>query len=149
MRGRRLAEFPTLAVLAFDVPLGIGSVGSSHLFYIPLDLLARAIRDIAEVVGFGQQTGVFEVAQCRIAPFAGDDPVLELAGRARDERVRPFEVGEFLFSDWAFLIFRQYCLVHVKPLMIHIAHFSFSIYQFLFHRNYTTTAVTAWHLDQE
>ncbi len=71
----RLTEFPTLAVIAPNEPLGIGSVGGAHLFCIPLDFLAGAKRDVAKVVGLSQQTGIFEVAQCRSPAFACDDPV--------------------------------------------------------------------------
>ena len=93
----RLTEFPTLAVIAPNEPLGIGSVGGAHLFCIPQDLLAGTKRDVAKVVGLSQQTGIFKVAQCRSPAFACGDPVLVVAGRARDERVRAFEIGELLF----------------------------------------------------
>ena len=76
----RLTEFPTLAVISLNELLGIGSIGGAHLFCIPLDFLARAIRDVAEVVGLSEQTGIFKVAQCRSAAFACGDPVLVMAG---------------------------------------------------------------------
>ena len=93
----RLTEFPTLAVIAPNEPLGIGSVGGAHLFCIPLDFLAGAKSDISQVVGLSQQTGIFKVAQCRSPSFACGDPVLVMAGRARNERVRAFEIAELFF----------------------------------------------------
>ena len=93
----RLTEIPTLAVIASNESLSIGSVGGTHLFCIPLDFLPGAIRDVAEMVGLGQQAGVFKVAQCRSAAFARDNPVLVMAGRARNERVRAFEIGKRFF----------------------------------------------------
>ena len=49
----QLTELPTFAVFAPNVLLGIGSIGGSHLFCVPVDFFASAIGDVAEVVGLG------------------------------------------------------------------------------------------------
>ena len=94
----QLTEFPTLAVIAPNERLGIGGICHTHLFCVPVDFLAGAIRDVAEVVGLSQQSGILKVAHCRSAVFARVDPVLMMAtSRAWYERVRPFEAGEGFF----------------------------------------------------
>ncbi len=76
---QQLTQLPALAVFTAYERLGIGSIGGTHRLGIPMEFLAGAVGDVAEVVGLCQQTGVLEVAQGRCAAFAGIDPVLVVA----------------------------------------------------------------------
>src|SRR5437879_6044807 len=62
---------PALAVLAADVGLGLGGIRVAEPLRVPLQLLAGAVGDIAQVVGLGQPARVVEVAERRCARLAG------------------------------------------------------------------------------
>src|SRR5688500_18114523 len=76
VRAAALGQRPPLAVLAAEVLLGLGRVGELHVLRVPLQPLAGAERDVAEVVGLGQRAGVAEVAVGRLAGLARLDPLL-------------------------------------------------------------------------
>jgi hypothetical protein len=58
--GRPALQFPTLAVCAVNEPSRFGSVGGFQQLWIPLELLADAVGDVAQVVGFGQPAGILD-----------------------------------------------------------------------------------------
>jgi len=53
--------------VALEEPLGVGGIGDLHVFGVPLDPLAGAIGDVAEVVRLGQRAAVGEIAGRRRA----------------------------------------------------------------------------------
>src|SRR4051812_42291692 len=60
---RVLRQHPPLAVLAADERVRLRGVAGLHAFGVPLQLLARAVGHVAEVVGLGQPAGVLEVGE--------------------------------------------------------------------------------------
>src|SRR5262245_52729943 len=71
---RMSPQRPPLAILASEEFLRVRGVRDLHVLRIPLDALAGAVGDIAEVVGLGEQAAVGEVARRRGAGLAGVDP---------------------------------------------------------------------------
>ena len=55
---------------------------------VPLELLADAVGDVAQVIGLGEPAGVLEVAGRRRAGLAGVNPLGVMAERLRDGRRR-------------------------------------------------------------
>ena len=81
-------QCPSLAILAADERVGLGGVGGGELDGVPLELLAGAVGDVAQVVGLGQPAGVLEVAGRRRAGLAGVDPLGVVAERLGDRTAR-------------------------------------------------------------
>ncbi len=80
---RSRVQLPPLAVRPADERVGLGGVGRLHLRRVPLELLADAVGDVAQVVRLGQPAGVFEVGRRLPAGLAGLDPLgVVLARRA-------------------------------------------------------------------
>lgn len=76
-----------------------GRILCAQFFMIPFQLLADAICDVAEVIGFGQPSGIFKIARRWRARFAGVNPFGVMAERFRDEGIGAFEVSEFGFRQ--------------------------------------------------
>jgi hypothetical protein len=75
-----LNELPTFPVFPVDEALSVFRVRDAHFLAVPLNLFAGAISDVAEVVGFGEQAGVFEIGAARLAVFGALDPFDVMAG---------------------------------------------------------------------
>src|SRR5579883_2136738 len=95
----RLCERPALAVFAMEERLGLGGIGGIELGGVPLQRLAGAVGDIAQVVGLGEPARVVEVAGCRRAGLAGVDPLGVVAQRLGDELLGALEVVEVLLGQ--------------------------------------------------
>jgi len=75
-----LLEFPAFPVFAMDEFVGVLRIRDTHFFRVPLDLFAGAIGDVAKVVRFGEQPGVFEIGTATLAAFATGDPFIVMTG---------------------------------------------------------------------
>src|SRR5690606_30044410 len=72
----RSSEMPAGSrILATEKAFGFGPVRDLHVVAVPLDLAARSIGDVAEVVRFGQGRSVVEGAAGRCALLAGIEPL--------------------------------------------------------------------------
>src|SRR5690348_5757572 len=65
---------PSLAVLPPEEALRLRGVADAQGLRVPLDPLAGAVGDVAEVVGLGEPAAVAEVARRRRAGLAGAQP---------------------------------------------------------------------------
>src|SRR5215475_13388251 len=108
-----LDQLPTLAILAADQRLDLGRVLRAEVLEVPLELLTRPERDVAEVIRFGQPARVFEVASSGRAGLTGVNPLGVMAERLRDELFGPFEVRELGFRQQSVfaVIGKQHALV--------------------------------------
>ena len=97
--GLKGGEVPAFAVGAFDKLGGLGGVGAAEGGGVPGDFFADAVGDIAEVIGFGEASTVFEVAGGRGAGFAGEEPFGVVADAFGDGSSWPSEVFEFLLGE--------------------------------------------------
>src|SRR6185436_8685700 len=80
--GLQRLERPAFAVRAANKFVGFGSVFRAKFFRVPLQSLADAIGDVAEMIGFGQPAGVLEVGAGGRAAFASGDPFGVMTRRA-------------------------------------------------------------------
>lgn len=62
-----------------DKVVGGPGIFDAHVLGVPLDFFASAVGDVAEVVGFGQKTGVFEIGAAGLAIFTAGDPFFVMA----------------------------------------------------------------------
>src|ERR1035441_927525 len=94
-------QLPSLPIFAADVARRFGAILRLEPGGVPLNAFARAISDVAQVVGFGQRAGVIEVAGRGLAGLAGFDPFFPMADGIRDERLGLLEVGELVLRQQA------------------------------------------------
>ena len=92
-------QLPTRAVVALDEWGGGRAIHGLEPDGVPGELRARAEGDVAKVVGNRERAGVEEVARGRFARLAGVKPLLMMAARFRNERLRRFEILEFLLRQ--------------------------------------------------
>src|SRR5688572_7731870 len=81
-------QTPPLPILPPDDRICLRTALGDEVLGVPLNLLAQAIRDVAQVVGLGQPAGVLEVRAGRLARLAGVNPLGVVPGRRRDKRLR-------------------------------------------------------------
>ena len=98
-RARSGGQFPALAVFAAQEWIGGAGVGHARVRGVPLEPAAGAERDVAEVVGFGEPAGVFEVRQGAALALAGVDPLLVMAGGLGKLLRRTGEAREVLLGQ--------------------------------------------------
>ena len=60
-----LGDFPAFPVFLLNVLISRWAIDSLEVFGIPLQGFTRTIRHIAQQDGFGQRTGVIEIARSR------------------------------------------------------------------------------------
>lgn len=70
-----------------------------EFFGVPFDFFADSVCDVTEVVGFGEPSGVFEVAGGGGAGFAGVYPFGVVANGFGDELFGGLEVFEVVFGE--------------------------------------------------
>src|SRR5262245_52154569 len=77
---------------ALDEGCSFGCVGRAEILVVPLDLLARAKRDIAEVIRLGRPAGILEVRAGHGTVALGIiDPFDPVTGRAGEGLGRDLE----------------------------------------------------------
>src|SRR6188472_3875312 len=96
---RQFLQVPPLSIFPFDEFVRLGSIRALEQGGVPLNLLADAIGDVAEVVRLRQPAGVLEVAGGRLAGFAGVDPLGMMPLRRWNKRLGAFEVFELVFGE--------------------------------------------------
>src|SRR5262249_25535412 len=89
-------QLPALAVVAAEELLRLGGVANPHRPGVPLQTLAGAVGDVAEVVRLGQQTTVAEMTRRRRAGLAGPQPFGVMTDRFGNRLSRIFEPREIL-----------------------------------------------------
>src|SRR6185503_17895828 len=85
-------QLPSFAVLALEQPVGLRRVDALQVRGIPFELLAETVGDGRQVVRLGEQAGVAERARGLEVGLRGLDPLLVVADRLRDPRLRPLEL---------------------------------------------------------
>src|SRR5262249_43982751 len=91
---------PTLSILVADELPGFRRVPRAQILVIPLDLLARPERDVAEMIRLGRPAGVLEVgAGRRAVALRVVQPLDPVARRARQRLGRRLESFEFLLGE--------------------------------------------------
>jgi hypothetical protein len=93
------SQTPACSWGAFEEAVGVGVVGGGHFGVIPDQLGAGAVGDVAEVVGFGEGTGVAEGAAGAGAVADGIQPFLMMARGVGDEGGGWGETGEVGFGQ--------------------------------------------------
>src|SRR5947207_3608529 len=92
-------QAPTLPIFALEVRVGLGAVLRLDVGRVPLELLADAHGDVAEQDELREGAGVAEVGHRGGAALAGVDPLLVVAGGARDRLLRLLHLGELVLWE--------------------------------------------------
>jgi hypothetical protein len=93
---RNPLQLPAGARFAAKESIGSSRVRHPQVGAVPHNLLAGAVGNVTKMVRLGQQSCVaIERAAGRRAVFAGQQPLLLMAGRSDDRLLGPLEVLEF------------------------------------------------------
>src|SRR5262245_2161011 len=92
-------QVPARTVPAMEISVRLSSIGTLNGCRVPLKLFADPISDVAQVVGFRQPPGIFEVASCGRPSLAGFQPLCVMPNRARYGRRGRLKALELLFRQ--------------------------------------------------
>ena len=97
--GNPLRQLPRYPVFAADELIRFRRVLGFHVCRVPLQLFARAVCDVTQMVGFGEPARVLEVARGGFAGLAGVNPLGVMSERLRDKRFRLDEIFELVLGQ--------------------------------------------------
>ena len=91
---RESLQLPTFSVLAAKELFSFWGVRNLQVHGVPVDSFSTTISHVTQQDRFGNRAGVIEVAGRQAASLAGGNPLLVMAGRFGNGRIRALEVGE-------------------------------------------------------